>query len=86
MTKRLSSGAKSTEFWVVAAFIIDFFLQRAGVYGGVSADQVMDAADQVRQLAEQLRGETGTDSDLVYLLGALYVAGRSMLKWRAERA
>jgi hypothetical protein len=78
-----TSGAKSTEFWVVAAFLGDLIFQRFGVYEYLGPDQVMTAAEQVGQIASQLRAETGADSALVYLLAGLYVGGRILLKWRA---
>lgn len=80
MKTKLVSGAKSTEFWIVAAFVADLFAQRFGLYSAFSADQVADVASQVKEIADQLRGETGSDSSLVYMLGAIYVAGRTLLK------
>ena len=76
-------GRKSTEFYVTAAFILDLILQRLGIYERITPEQVMSTADQVGQIASQLRGETGADSALVYLLAGLYVGGRVLLKWRA---
>jgi len=79
------TGAKSTEFWVVIAALLDLFMQRFGVYERLSPEQLMSSADQVQQIAHQLQGETGSSSSMIYLVGAVYVAGRSLLKWQGER-
>ncbi len=77
---KLSAGAKSTEFWLVLFFVLDFLMQRFGVYSSLSPEQIADAAGQVQKIAEQLRGQTGNQTDLVYLLGGLYVGGRTLVK------
>jgi len=63
----MTPGRRSTEFYVTAAFILDLILQRLGVYERVTPEHVLSVSDQVGQIASRLRGETGTDSALVYL-------------------
>jgi hypothetical protein len=79
-----ASGAKSTEFWVVAAFLGDLLFQRIGLYDFITLEQLSDVTAQVRAIADQIKGETGSDSSLIYLLGAVYVGGRTWLKGESK--
>lgn len=78
-------GVKSTEFWVVAGFLADLFFQRIGLYDYISLEQLSDVTAQVQAIAEQLKGDTGSDSIMVYLLGIVFVAGRTYLKSRGAK-
>jgi len=78
----MTAGAKTTEFWVVAAFVADYFLQQFGIYQGLTQEQVLSTAEQVQQIANQLKGKTGSDSGNLYLLAGIYVAARAALKWK----
>jgi len=78
----ITAGGKTSEFWVVLLLIANIVLEHAGVYELISPEQALTAAEQVQELARQLRGETGSDSSLVYVLASIYVGGRTLLKWR----